>query len=77
MDESVIFNNIVQNCLNYCRYSNDKSCVLSGDSIEVIKNIPDNSVSLILTDHPYHSTKKKNIYGDTFFREDQEYLGLL
>jgi site-specific DNA-methyltransferase (adenine-specific) len=29
---------------------------------------------LILTDPPYHSTKKDNIYGDTAFREDAAYL---
>ncbi len=74
MNNSVVFSNIVQSCSDYCRYSNDKSCILSGDSLEVLKEIPDNSVALILTDPPYHSTKKKNIYGDTFFREDQEYL---
>ena len=36
--------------------------------------MPANSVSLILTDPPYHSTKKSNIYGDTAFTEDQHYL---
>ena len=40
----------------------------------LLKKIPDSSVSLILTDPPYHSTKKQNIYGDTQFKEDQDYL---
>ncbi|HCG8216587.1 TPA: site-specific DNA-methyltransferase [Vibrio parahaemolyticus] len=48
--------------------------VAKGDSLEVIKKIPDNSISLILTDPPYHATKKKNIYGDTLFAKDKEYL---
>jgi adenine-specific DNA-methyltransferase len=46
----------------------------SGDSLEIIKKIPDDSISLILTDPPYHATKKKNIYGDTRFKLDFQYL---
>jgi adenine-specific DNA-methyltransferase len=45
-----------------------------GDSLLLLRKIPDHSVSLILTDPPYHSTKKRNIYGDTQFEEDQHYL---
>lgn len=45
-----------------------------GDSLRVLKNIPDSSISLVLTDPPYHATKKKNIYGDTSFEKDQHYL---
>jgi site-specific DNA-methyltransferase (adenine-specific) len=45
-----------------------------GDSLEVLKKFPDHSVSLILTDPPYHTTGKKNIYGDTAFKEDEHYL---
>ena len=39
-----------------------------------LSKFPSHSVSLILTDPPYHSTKKRNIYGDTSFKEDQHYL---
>nr|WP_305085190.1 site-specific DNA-methyltransferase [Corynebacterium pseudogenitalium] len=39
-----------------------------------MKSLPDNSVSLILTDPPYHSTKKANIAGDTAFGEDTEFI---
>ncbi len=45
-----------------------------GDSLLVMKSIPSHSVSLILTDPPYHSTKKRNIVGDTAFGSDKEYL---
>lgn len=45
-----------------------------GDSLALIRQIPDHTISLILTDPPYHSTKKDNIYGDTAFEEDQHYL---
>lgn len=48
--------------------------VVKGDSLEALRKIPDNSISLILTDPPYHATKKKNIYGDTHFAKDSEYL---
>lgn len=45
-----------------------------GDSLELLRKLPDHCVSLILTDPPYHATKKQNIYGDTHFEEDRHYL---
>lgn len=51
-----------------------KAILAKGDSLELLKSLPDHSVSLILTDPPYHATKKKNIYGDTHFEEDRHYL---
>lgn len=53
---------------------NETTLVIQGDSLQVLKKIPAESVSLILTDPPYHSTKKKNIKGDTAFSEDDEFL---
>lgn len=52
------------------------SCALvaEGDSLALLRRLPGHSVSLILTDPPYHATKKQNIYGDTAFAEDQHYL---
>ena len=55
-------------------YSSSRSLVACGDSLQVLRSLPDSSVSLILTDPPYHVTKKKNIKGDTDFSNDQEYL---
>ncbi|MEP7126243.1 MAG: site-specific DNA-methyltransferase [Byssovorax sp.] len=52
----------------------ERAAVVRGDSLQLLKRIPDASVSLILTDPPYHSTKKANIYGDKAFSEDREYL---
>lgn len=52
----------------------DHSIVVKGDSLELLKKIPDNSIALILTDPPYHSTKKKNIAGDTSFAKDADYI---
>lgn len=55
-------------------YEDSSALVVQGDSLELLKSIPDKSVTLILTDPPYHSTKKKNIYGDASFAEDQHFL---
>ncbi len=51
-----------------------KSLLIQGDSLQVLKEFPDKSISLILTDPPYHTTRKSNIYGDTAFKEDEHYL---
>lgn len=48
--------------------------VAKGDSLALLRQLPPHSVSLILTDPPYHATKKRNVYGDTAFAEDQHYL---
>ena len=55
-------------------YSTENSILVQGDSLELLKKIPDHSVALILTDPPYHSTKKRNIIGDTNFSKDSEYI---
>jgi len=56
-----------------CLMSNN-ALVAQGDSLQLLGRLPDRSISLILTDPPYHSTKKKNIYGDTAFEEDNHYV---
>jgi DNA modification methylase len=48
-----------------------------GDSLEVLQLLPEESVNMILTDPPYHSTKKANITGDRNFKTDEEYLAWL
>lgn len=55
-------------------YSTDEAILVNGDSLELLKKIPDHSIALILTDPPYHSTKKRNIIGDTSFFSDSEYI---
>ena len=54
--------------------STPSALVVAGDSLEVLRRIPEATVSLVLTDPPYHATKKENIYGDTAFAEDRHYL---
>jgi adenine-specific DNA-methyltransferase len=55
-------------------FEHDEALLAVGDSLENLKKIPDHSVSLILTDPPYHSTKKDNIHGDTAFKSDADFL---
>lgn len=56
------------------KVSTQHALLIEGDSLKVLKHFPDHSVSLILTDPPYHATQKQNIYGDTRFKEDNHYL---
>jgi site-specific DNA-methyltransferase (adenine-specific) len=51
-----------------------RGVVAGGDSLELLGKFPSQSVSLIVTDPPYHSTKKSNIMGDQDFSDDAEYL---
>lgn len=55
-------------------YNTDEAILANGDSLGLLKKIPDHSIALILTDPPYHSTKKRNIIGDTSFSKDSEYI---
>jgi adenine-specific DNA-methyltransferase len=65
----------IKACLKpYLALSVSGALVAEGDSLALLRKFPDHSVSLILTDPPYHATKKENIYGDTAFAEDQHYL---
>lgn len=54
--------------------SSSRALVAQGDSLALLRRLPTHSISLILTDPPYHATKKENIYGDTAFAQDQHYL---
>ena len=56
----------------YTKTSN--AMLVEGDSLQILRKLPEDSVSLVLTDPPYHATKKKNIYGDTSFKQDQYYI---
>ncbi len=57
------------------KYFDTKEALLvNGNSLELLKKIPDHSIALILTDPPYHTTKKRNIIGDISFSKDSEYI---
>lgn len=68
------FANITKKLKKVSVYSDKSSIVGYGDSLELLKLIPNSSVSLILTDPPYHSTKKNNIVNDTAFKTDELFL---
>lgn len=70
-----IFKCICEETQDLIRANAKNSVLLGGDSLEILKRIPDQTISLILTDPPYHATQKKNIYGDTQFKQDECYLG--
>jgi site-specific DNA-methyltransferase (adenine-specific) len=55
-------------------FSIEKSVVVQGDSLSYLKLIPTASISLILTDPPYHSTKKDNIANDKAFVSDEDFI---
>ena len=55
-------------------FADERNLLLGGDSLEILRAFPDRSISLIVTDPPYHTTQKSNILGDTQFDTDEEYL---
>jgi site-specific DNA-methyltransferase (adenine-specific) len=68
------FNRIKTNIQSELIFSASNALVAQADSLVLLRKLPSHSVSLILTDPPYHATKKRNIYGDTAFAQDQHYL---
>lgn len=68
------FESIKATLRSVLRFSGEEAIAAQGDSLELLKRLPDHCVTLILTDPPYHATKKGNIYGDTHFEEDRHYL---
>ncbi len=68
------FEDIFSKFSEQIKYRDNKNLLLAGDSLKILKLFPTNSISLIVTDPPYHSTQKSNIMGDTQFKDDSEYL---
>lgn len=73
MNTEMIFTEIRKEYSNEY-YNTEQAILANGDSLELLKKLPDHCVALILTDPPYHSTKKRNIIGDTSFAKDSEYI---
>ena len=73
MDTDRMFTDIKQIFYNI-DIGSKTSVIVKGDSIDLLKSVPNHSVALILTDPPYHSTKKKNIVGDTSFSNDTDFI---
>lgn len=74
MNRNIEFQKIKEALSSLIYYTDDSSIVINEDSIKVLQFIPDHSVSLILTDPPYHSTKKENIINDKSFSTDEDFI---
>ncbi len=68
------FKNIKNAISPFVRWNDDQCILAGGDAFTILQLFPSNSVDLIVTDPPYHSTKKSNIVGDTDFKNDEDYL---
>lgn len=74
MNRQKDFNAIKRSLRSITDATGDMWASYLGDSLEILKKIPSHSVSLILTDPPYHVTKKRNIAGDTSFKENSHFI---
>ena len=74
MNIELVLEKIRNSCLEELAIEKNGAILLNADSLEEMKKIPDHCISLILTDPPYHSTKKKNITGDTAFNTNNDYV---
>ena len=68
------YSEICKSLADDIKFQTSKTAIIRGDSLQLLKKIPDHSVDLVLTDPPYHSTKKQNIYGDADFAHDAEFI---
>ena len=74
MNRDKIFKEIQDSISKYSHFNGNDYIIINNDSLEVLRSIPSHSIGLILTDPPYHSTKKKNITNDTAFEVDEDFL---
>lgn len=74
MNRKEEFQNIKEQLSKHCYYSNERALLFNDDALNILRLIPEHSVSLILTDPPYHSTKKENIINDKSFSSDDEFI---
>lgn len=73
-NRGIAFAKITAALNDHSAFTQNRVAQFQGDSLKLLPLIPDRSVDLILTDPPYHSTKKENIYGDSDFSEDAEFI---
>lgn len=68
------FQTISKELSSSLEFTSLNAILAGGDAIDLLKKIPSNTVSLILIDPPYHTTKKKNIKNDTAFSSDEMFI---
>ena len=70
----VDFDHLAETLRTSLQFVSDHALAAKGDSLGLLRRLPSSSISLVVTDPPYHATKKRNIYGDTAFKQDEHYL---
>ena len=68
------FNKIKKALSSELFFEDENTIIANQDSVDALKLVPDHSISLILTDPPYHSTKKSNIINDKAFDSDDSFI---
>ena len=68
------FRRIQESFMGKDTQKSENCVVVNDDALVALKSIPSKTVSLILTDPPYHSTKKNNIVNDCSFSSDQDFI---
>jgi len=56
----------------FIRLTKDRALLAAGDALQVLKLFPAQSISLILTDPPYHSTNKGGFSGHCGWGEQSD-----
>ncbi len=74
MSREIDIQNISESLSEHLALQLSEVVLAEGDSLCLMRKMPAQSISLILTDPPYHSTKKGNIVGDKSFSSDDEYI---
>lgn len=74
MNREKEFNYIKESLHSYIYNENEQAILFNDDALNILKLLPEHSISLILTDPPYHSTKKSNIVNDKSFSTDDEFI---
>lgn len=74
MDREKEFNDIKGRLCQQIYGDEGRAILFNDDALNVLKLLPQHSISLILTDPPYHSTKKSNIVNDKSFSTDDDYI---
>lgn len=74
LNRQAAFERVSADLVDKCAFNSEQHNLFKGDSLELLRKIPSHSIDLVVTDPPYHSTKKANIYGDASFGDNEDYL---
>lgn len=74
MSRKIEFQHIKELLQSHIYYEDEQTLIFNDDALNILRLMPEHSVSLILTDPPYHSTKKENIINDKAFSSDDAFI---